>query len=119
MIDVALEHDKPVRIGVNWGSLDQDLLARMMDENAEIGEAGRCSGDSHSSHRCQRVAIPPRWQKSYGMAHNKIILSAKVSEVPDLISVYRRLAKSCDYALHLGLTEAGMSTKGIVSSTAA
>lgn len=118
MIDVALKNEKPVRIGVNWGSLDQDLLARMMDENAK----------SSSPKDAQEVLIEAivssalrsaELAESYGMPHDRIILSAKVSEVPDLISVYRKLSARCDYALHLGLTEAGMGTKGIVSSTAA
>lgn len=118
MIDVALKFDKPVRIGVNWGSLDQDLLARMMDENAK-------SKQPKDAHEVLIEAIvasaieSAQAAESYGMRHDQIILSAKVSEVPDLIEVYRRLASRCDYALHLGLTEAGMSTKGIVASTAA
>lgn len=118
MIDVALKFDKPVRIGVNWGSLDQDLLARMMDDNAK-------AKDPKDAHEVLIEAIvasaieSAQAAESYGMRHDQIILSAKVSEVPDLIEVYRRLAAACDYALHLGLTEAGMSTKGIVSSTAA
>ncbi len=118
MIDVALKYDKPVRIGVNWGSLDQELLARMMDENAK-------SKQPRDAHEVLIEAIvasaieSAQAAESYGMHHDQIILSAKVSEVPDLIEVYRRLASRCDYALHLGLTEAGMSTKGIVASTAA
>ncbi len=118
MIDVALKFDKPVRIGVNWGSLDQDLLARMMDDNAK-------AKNPKDSHEVLIEAIvtsaieSAQAAESYGMRHDQIILSAKVSEVPDLIEVYRRLASRCDYALHLGLTEAGMSTKGIVASTAA
>ena len=118
MIDVALKFDKPVRIGVNWGSLDQDLLARMMDDNAK-------AKNPKDSHEVLIEAIvtsaieSAQAAESYGMRHDQIILSSKVSEVPDLIEVYRRLASRCDYALHLGLTEAGMSTKGIVASTAA
>lgn len=118
MIDVALKFDKPVRIGVNWGSLDQDLLARMMDDNAK-------AKNPKDSHEVLIEAIvtsaieSAQAAENYGMRHDQIILSAKVSEVPDLIEVYRRLASRCDYALHLGLTEAGMSTKGIVASTAA
>ena len=118
MLDVALEHGKPVRIGVNWGSLDQDLLARMMDENAKLP-------DPLDSHQVLIEAIvasaleSARLAESYGMPHDRIVLSAKVSEVQDLIEVYRRLASRCDYALHLGLTEAGMSVKGTVASTAA
>jgi (E)-4-hydroxy-3-methylbut-2-enyl-diphosphate synthase len=118
MIDVALKYDKPVRIGVNWGSLDKELLARLMDENAKLSQPQ----DAHdvlieaivtSALESAKLAM------SYGMASDKIILSAKVSEVQDLVSVYRKLAGKCDFALHLGLTEAGMSTKGIISSTAA
>jgi (E)-4-hydroxy-3-methylbut-2-enyl-diphosphate synthase len=118
MIDAAQKWDKPVRIGVNWGSLDQDLLARMMDENA-------ASAEPKDSHEVLIEAIvtsaveSAHAAESLGMAHDKIILSAKVSEVGDLVEVYRRLAARCDYALHLGLTEAGMGTKGIISSTAA
>ncbi|MBX9880063.1 MAG: flavodoxin-dependent (E)-4-hydroxy-3-methylbut-2-enyl-diphosphate synthase [Candidatus Obscuribacterales bacterium] len=118
MIDVALKFDKPVRIGVNWGSLDQDLLARMMDENAK----SKRPKDAHEVLIEAIVASAiesAQAAESYGMRHDQIILSAKVSEVPDLIEVYRRLASSCDYALHLGLTEAGMGAKGIVASTAA
>jgi (E)-4-hydroxy-3-methylbut-2-enyl-diphosphate synthase len=118
MIEVALQHNKPVRIGVNWGSLDQDLLARMMDENAKSTQRQ----ESHAvlieaivESALQSAALAER----YGLAHDQIILSAKVSEVPDLIDVYRKLASRCDYALHLGLTEAGMGTKGVVASTAA
>lgn len=118
MIDVALQNDKPVRIGVNWGSLDQDLLARMMDENAK-------SAEPKSAHDILIDAIvasaleSAKLAESYGMSKNQIVLSAKVSEVPDLITVYRKLGAACDYALHLGLTEAGMGSKGIVASTAA
>ena len=118
MIDVALKFDKPVRIGVNWGSLDQDLLARMMDENAR-------AKNPQDAHEVLIEAIvasaieSAQAAESYGMRHDQIILSAKVSAVPDLIEVYKRLAARCDYALHLGLTEAGMGTKGIVASSAA
>lgn len=118
MIDAALRYDKPVRIGVNWGSLDQDLLARMMDANAQLAEP-------KEAHEVLIEAIvtsgieSAQAAESLGMAHDKIILSAKVSDVPDLVEVYRRLASRCDYALHLGLTEAGMGNKGVVSSTAA
>lgn len=117
MIAVAVANDKPVRIGVNWGSLDQDLLARMMDENAALAEPA----DAHEvliEAIVESALSSARLAEQYGMAHDRIILSAKVSEVPDLIAVYKRLAGRCDYALHLGLTEAGMGTKGIVSSTA-
>lgn len=118
MIDTALKWDKPVRIGVNWGSLDQELLAKMMDENAQ-------SASPRDGHDVLKEAIvesalqSARLAESYGMAANKMVLSAKVSEVPDMVDVYRALASKCDFALHLGLTEAGMGNKGVVSSTAA
>jgi len=117
IIAVALEHDKPVRIGVNWGSLDQDLLTRMMDENAgsqEPKDAREVMIDAmiESAMRSAELA------ESSGLGHDRIIISAKVSGVQDLIQVYRLLAARCDYPLHLGLTEAGMGAKGVVSSTA-
>ncbi|MGD9681476.1 MAG: flavodoxin-dependent (E)-4-hydroxy-3-methylbut-2-enyl-diphosphate synthase [Candidatus Obscuribacterales bacterium] len=118
MIEVAIANDRPVRIGVNWGSLDQDLLARMMDENA----GSREPRDAHSVLIEAIVAsalASASMAESYGLSRDKIIISAKVSEVPDLITVYRKLAAACDYALHLGLTEAGMGMKGIVSSACA
>jgi (E)-4-hydroxy-3-methylbut-2-enyl-diphosphate synthase len=118
MIDVAGQWQKPVRIGVNWGSLDQDLLAQMMDENALLAEpleAHEILIQAIVESAVQSAALA----QEYGLTKDQIILSAKVSEVPDLIEVYRRLARRCDYALHLGLTEAGMGMKGIVSSTAA
>ncbi|MGH9669605.1 MAG: flavodoxin-dependent (E)-4-hydroxy-3-methylbut-2-enyl-diphosphate synthase [Terriglobales bacterium] len=118
MIEVAAENKKPVRIGVNWGSLDQQLLTRMMDENAALPEpkdAREVTMDAmvESALRSARLA------EQDGLGHDQIILSAKVSGVQDLIDVYRALAARCDYPLHLGLTEAGMGAKGIVSSTAA
>jgi (E)-4-hydroxy-3-methylbut-2-enyl-diphosphate synthase len=118
MIDTALKWDKPVRIGVNWGSLDQELLARMMDENAS-------STLPKEAHDVLKEAIvesalqSARMAETSGMAADKLVLSAKVSEVPDLIDVYRVLAARCEYALHLGLTEAGMGNKGVVSSSTA
>lgn len=118
MVEAAIKWQKPVRIGVNWGSLDQDLLAAMMDENAKASQPA----DSHMvliKAMVESALRSAKLAEEYGLAHNRIILSAKVSSVNDLIEVYRRLAASCDYPLHLGLTEAGMSTKGIVSSTAA
>jgi len=118
MIDVAMENQKPVRIGVNWGSLDQDLLARMMDENSRA-EAPLDAHEVLMEAIVKSALDSAQLAESYGMASDKIILSAKVSEVPDLITVYRKLAASCKYALHLGLTEAGMGSKGIVASTAA
>lgn len=118
MIETALRYDKPVRIGVNWGSLDQNLVVRMMDENSrlaqpkEAGEVTRAALIASALESAQRA-------EQLGMAHNRIVLSCKVSEVQDLIAVYRALTLQCDYALHLGLTEAGMGSKGIVASTAA
>jgi (E)-4-hydroxy-3-methylbut-2-enyl-diphosphate synthase len=117
MIDAALEYAKPVRIGVNWGSLDQDLLARMMDENAK-SPTPKDSQDVLIEAIVASAIESAKLAESYGLPRNRIILSAKVSEVPDLVAVYRKLAAAGDYALHLGLTEAGMSTKGIVASTA-
>src|SRR6202521_387048 len=118
MIEAAVEYDRPVRIGVNWGSLDGALLAEMMDENGRLPEpkdAGEVTRDAIvlSAIRSAEAA------EHYGLAHDKIILSAKVSGVQDLIAVYRDLAAKCDYALHLGLTEAGLGSKGIVATTAA
>src|SRR5882724_624974 len=118
MIETAVEYDRPVRIGVNWGSLDGALLAEMMDVNArrpEPKDAGEVTRDAIvlSAIRSAEAA------EHYGLAHDKIILSAKVSGVQDLIAVYRDLAAKCDYALHLGLTEAGLGSKGIVATTAA
>ncbi|MBO0800196.1 MAG: flavodoxin-dependent (E)-4-hydroxy-3-methylbut-2-enyl-diphosphate synthase, partial [Blastocatellia bacterium] len=118
MIEVALEHGKPVRIGVNWGSLDQALLARLMDENAKLPEPAEAQVVMKEA--IVRSAIDSaQLAESYGMASDQIILSAKCSNVQDLIDVYRELAARCDYALHLGLTEAGMGAKGIVASAAA
>jgi (E)-4-hydroxy-3-methylbut-2-enyl-diphosphate synthase len=118
MIAVALENNKPVRIGVNWGSLDQELLAKMMDDNAKLAEPQ----DGHTvliEAIVQSALTSAQLAESYGMPHDRIILSAKVSDVLDLVTVYRKLAAACDYSLHLGLTEAGMGTKGVVASTAA
>ena len=118
MIEVACRHDKPVRIGVNWGSLDQELLARMMDENASA--AVPLEGKAVLREALVRSAIDNAQRaEALGLAGNKIVLSAKVSGVQDLIAVYRALSLRCDYPLHLGLTEAGMGSKGIVASTAA
>ncbi len=117
MIDVALENSKPIRIGVNWGSLDQYLLARMMDENAasvEPKDASEVVMEAMVRSAVESAAVA----EEFGLAHDRIILSAKVSGAPDLISVYRALAAKCDYPLHLGLTEAGMGSRGIVASTA-
>jgi len=118
IIELALEYGKPVRIGVNWGSLDARLLARLMDENA--GESQPADAAVVMRKALIQSAIESAQQaESLGLPHDRIILSCKVSDVQDLISVYRTLARRCDYALHLGLTEAGMGSKGIVSSTAA
>lgn len=118
MIEVALEYKRPVRIGVNWGSLDSALLTRLMDENArsprprnalEVTRHALVVSALQSAHRAEELGLP----------HDQIVLSCKVSGVQDLIAVYRDLAAQCDYPLHLGLTEAGMGSKGIVASTAA
>lgn len=118
MIEAAIEYGKPVRIGVNWGSLDGALLTRMMDENA-LSPHPLDAADV--TKRCIVVSAleSARLAESYGLPHDRIIISAKVSTVQDLIDVYRMLAAECDYPLHLGLTEAGMGSKGIVATTAA
>ena len=118
MIEVALKYDRPVRIGVNWGSLDQELVIGLMDENAKSATpktAAEITEDALVLSALQSAGLA----RELGMAAEKIILSCKVSEVQSLIRVYRALAAKCDYALHLGLTEAGMGSKGIVASTAA
>ena len=118
MIDVAIKNNKPVRIGVNWGSLDQDLLSKLMDENSKLKKPL----DSESVTKKAIVFSgleSAKKAEALGLTKDKIIISCKVSELNTLIDVYDDLAKSCDYALHLGLTEAGMGIKGIVSSTAA
>ena len=118
MIECALRYGKPVRIGVNWGSLDQALLARLMDENGKSPEPLEAS-------EVMREAVivsaleSARQAEEWGLAAEKIVISCKMSQVQDLVAVYRSLAQRCDYALHLGLTEAGMGSKGIVASTAA
>ncbi len=118
MIETALKYDKPVRIGVNWGSLDQKMLAKLMDENKQSGSLQ--SADEIMREALVQSAINSATQaEDIGLAKNKIILSAKVSRVQDLIVVYRALAERSNYALHLGLTEAGMGRKGITASTAA
>ncbi len=118
MIECAVEHGKPVRIGVNWGSLDAALLTRMMDENARLPEPLDASEVTRRAMVASALESA-RQAESYGLPHDRIILSAKVSGVQDLIDVYRMLAAQCDYPLHLGLTEAGMGAKGIVATTAA
>ena len=118
LIETACKYDKPIRIGVNWGSLDQEMLARIMDENAK-------SSDPQDASYVMREALITSALESaakaeeIGLPRDHIVLSCKVSGVQDLIMVYRELASRCDYALHLGLTEAGMGSKGIVASTAA
>ena len=118
MIEVACHHNKPVRIGVNWGSLDQALLARVMDENAQRAQPWSAQAVMHEALITSAIENAQRAEE-LGLASDKICLSAKVSGVQDLIAVYRGLAARCDYPLHLGLTEAGMGSKGIVASTAA
>jgi (E)-4-hydroxy-3-methylbut-2-enyl-diphosphate synthase len=118
MIETAIRYDKPVRIGVNWGSLDQNLVVRMMDENSRLVQPKEASEVTSDALIASALESAQRAEK-LGMAHNRIVLSCKVSEVQDLIAVYRALKQQCDYALHLGLTEAGMGSKGIVASTAA
>jgi (E)-4-hydroxy-3-methylbut-2-enyl-diphosphate synthase len=118
MIEAAIEYDRPVRIGVNWGSLDQSLLTRMMDENSKLAEpldAKEVTMNAIVASALFSAAAAER----HGLSRDKIILSAKVSGVQDLIHVYRKLAAQCDYALHLGLTEAGLGSKGIVATTGA
>jgi (E)-4-hydroxy-3-methylbut-2-enyl-diphosphate synthase len=118
MIDQALRFDKPVRIGVNWGSLDQSLLTELMDQNAKSAAPIDARQVMHEA-VVQSGVLSAARARELGLGPDKIIISAKCSEVQDLIAVYRLLAKRCDYALHLGLTEAGMGSKGIVASTAA
>jgi len=117
IIQVALEHDKPVRIGVNWGSLDQHLLTDMMDANARLPRP-KDARDVMMDAIVESALRSARLAEECGLGHDRIILSAKVSGVQDLIDVYRQLAPLSDYPLHLGLTEAGMGMKGIVASTA-
>jgi (E)-4-hydroxy-3-methylbut-2-enyl-diphosphate synthase len=118
IIDIAVQNDKPIRIGVNWGSLDQALLVRQMDENMRRSQP-RESREVMIDCMILSALESARIAEDYGLPQNHIILSAKLSGVQDLIAVYRTLAAQCSYALHLGLTEAGMGTKGIVASTAA
>ncbi len=117
MIEAAIEYNKPVRIGVNWGSLDQSVVVQLMDENAKSDnpkDAGAVTRDA----LIQSALSSARMAESHGLSREKIVISCKVSAVQDLIAVYGELAAQCDYALHLGLTEAGMGSKGIVASTA-
>jgi len=117
MIEVALKHDRPVRIGVNWGSLDQELVTRLMDDNAK-SEAPRDAAEIVREAMVQSALLSAERAHEIGMGADKIVISCKVSEVQDLIAVYSDIAARCEYALHLGLTEAGMGSKGIVASTA-
>jgi (E)-4-hydroxy-3-methylbut-2-enyl-diphosphate synthase len=118
IIEMALRYGKPVRIGANWGSLDQELLTRLMDENARAAQPRNAREVMHEA-MVQSALLSAARAEEIGLPRNRIILSAKVSAVQDLIAVYTELARRCDYALHLGLTEAGMGSKGIVASSAA
>jgi (E)-4-hydroxy-3-methylbut-2-enyl-diphosphate synthase len=118
MIEAAIEYDRPVRIGVNWGSLDTALLTRMMDENNRLPEPLDARSVTINAMVVSAIESANAAER-YGLGHDRVILSAKVSGVQDLITVYRKLAAACDYPLHLGLTEAGLGSKGIVSTTAA
>ncbi len=118
IIEIACAENKPVRIGVNWGSLDQDLLAKMLDDNKTSSQPKSLQKVMHDALIASALESAALAEE-IGLAHNKIILSCKLSEVQALVRVYRDLAKRCNYALHLGLTEAGMGSKGIVASTAA
>ncbi len=118
IVEMAIKHSKPVRIGVNWGSLDQELLTKLMDENSKQPEPLDARAVMHEA-MVQSALLSAARAEEIGLAKNRIILSAKVSAVQDLIAVYTELARRSDYALHLGLTEAGMGSKGIVASSAA
>jgi (E)-4-hydroxy-3-methylbut-2-enyl-diphosphate synthase len=118
IIQIALDNHKPVRIGVNWGSLDQDLLTTLMDENARTSDP-RTAKEVYIEAMLQSALRSAAIAEEGGLGHDRIIISAKVSGVQDLLAVYRQLAARCDYPLHLGLTEAGLGSKGIVASTAA
>ena len=117
MIETACRHGKPVRIGVNWGSLDQDLLTRLMDENSKQAQPLEANDVMREAIVVSALESARRAEE-IGLPRDRIVISCKVSGVQDLISVYRNIARRCDYALHLGLTEAGMGSKGIVASTA-
>ncbi len=118
MIGFAVKYNKAVRIGVNWGSIDQELLARKLDENAQLDQP-RNIGEVQYEALIESALTSAQQAEEYGLAHNKIIISCKLSGVQDLVRTYQDLARQCDYPLHLGLTEAGMGSKGIVASTAA
>jgi (E)-4-hydroxy-3-methylbut-2-enyl-diphosphate synthase len=118
IVQVAIDHGKPVRIGVNWGSLDQDLLTSMMDANAK-DSSPRDAKDVYMEAMIESALRSATLAEETGLGHDRIIISAKISQVQDLLDCYRRLAVRCDYPLHLGLTEAGLGMKGIVATTAA
>jgi (E)-4-hydroxy-3-methylbut-2-enyl-diphosphate synthase len=118
IVRVAIEHEKPVRIGVNWGSLDQDLLTKMMDENARATDP-RDAKDVYIEAMLESALQSAALAEDAGLRHDQILVSCKISQVQDLVDAYRRLATRCDYPLHLGLTEAGMGIKGIVASSGA
>ena len=118
IVGIAVQNDKPVRIGVNWGSLDQDLLTQMMDENARASSP-RTAKDVYIEAMLASALRSAELAEEVGLPHDHILISAKVSHVPDLVEVYERLAARCDFPLHLGLTEAGMGMKGQVASAAA
>ena len=118
IVEIACRYEKPVRIGVNWGSLDQELAGRLMDENAQLS-APKPASEVMREAMIRSALDSARRAEAIGLGHDRIILSVKMSGVRDLIAVYRELAARCDYPLHLGLTEAGMGSKGIVASTAA
>jgi (E)-4-hydroxy-3-methylbut-2-enyl-diphosphate synthase len=115
IVNIAIANDKPVRIGVNWGSLDQTVLARLIDNNNATSEPLPLRNVMHKA-LITSALESAKYAEELGLTKDKIIISCKVSEVQDLVEVYQKLAKECDYALHLGLTEAGMGTKGIVAS---
>ena len=118
MVEAAIEYGRPVRIGVNWGSLDQSLATRLMNENAEADEP-RSAAEVTREALVQSALLSAERAESLGLGRDRIVISCKVSEVQELVAVYRELSRRCEYALHLGLTEAGMGSKGIVASAAA
>ncbi len=118
IVEVAVEYQKPVRIGVNWGSLDQELLTQMMDANASSAEPVEAK-EVYFEAMLESALRSAALAEEVGLRHDQILISAKISQVQDLVTVYRRLAARCDYPLHLGLTEAGLGTKGVVATTAA
>src|SRR5437763_989852 len=118
IVETAIRHGKPVRIGANWGSLDQELLTHLMDENSRSNDPKDAREVTREA-MVQSALLSAQRAEEIGLARNRIILSAKVSAVQDLIAVYLELGRRSDYALHLGLTEAGMGSKGIVAASAA